>query len=342
MNNYYRKIIWSYVLFPFLMVLFLVISLEFTLNIYGSIKVMNSDFDPGTYINRDEVYTDDGNYYSVYKDGYGNTLYRVDYFFDKYGRRISHNPEDNTIADNHLLIFGGSYGFGDELFYEDTTTHYLDENLTDYNIYNYARRGYGMNNMYSQIKNSDLYNEVPEKSGYLVYVYIDHHVRRAIGDSSVLMGDGWAVGLPHYELVNNSLVEYGNMIERQPLTNIYRFISHSNIGRTFNINLPVDSTYQIQLAAELILQSKYEYLRNFPNGKFLVYLHPMREGWYTEEMIAMFNTMGIDYIYTEPFTNHSDKYIINVNDITLTHPNAEVNALVGQEIIDYINNQLSL
>ncbi|MDD5455184.1 MAG: hypothetical protein PHW62_06795, partial [Candidatus Ratteibacteria bacterium] len=108
----------------------------------------------------------------------GKIIYDVTYTTDGYGRRIT---KQKSKADSYVIYFGDSLIFGEGLDDEETLPYYFST-LTKSSVYNYGCSGYGPNMMLAQLSEKDLSSEIKEKKGIAVYLFIDNHIRRAIGD----------------------------------------------------------------------------------------------------------------------------------------------------------------
>jgi hypothetical protein len=254
---------------------------------------------------------------------------------DAYGRRVSQLADESRIHQKHLIFMGCSFTFGYGLDDEQTLPFLVNTQLSRtkpniYSTYNYAEGGYSTASMLDIIEHRDLNQEVQEQSGEMIYVYINDHIRRNIGDMGSMQG-GWANNLPYYFL-ENRVLKSGGLLGDRVLTNlIYQTIASTNTAKYFDTNLPVPSAEHVDLTIALIKQSKQIYESKF-NGDFYVLIHPLSTGgYYTNLLIEGLNASGINVI--EPMPLKADqKYTLFEN----FHPNSQLN----QELAEYLLTKL--
>lgn len=172
---------------------------------------------------------------SVKKDSLGHSVYDVVYEADEFGRRRL--PRRNG-ATRFVCLFGGSFIYGEGLQNENTLGYQLHESLESYNVYNYSCRGYGPNQMLAILENRDLRSEMAaEGNGIAVYLFLDRHVGRAIGDSyrQVRFPDN-----PYYVLENGEVRRQGVFGSRGMLLDCWcKLFYYSNTLSYLNIHYPL-------------------------------------------------------------------------------------------------------
>ena len=95
-----------------------------------------------------------------------------------------------------LLLFGGSFAFGEGVGQRETLAFYIGELAPGVRPYNYGFHGYGPPHLLARVEAGGLRQELEEPSGWLVYLLIDSHVNRAIG--SMVVYSGWSDTTPFY------------------------------------------------------------------------------------------------------------------------------------------------
>jgi len=183
----------------------------------------------------------------------GKTI--IDYVFntDNFNRRIT--PYLTQMNRNSfLLFFGGSYTWG--TVDDNMTIPWLvSECQSVFNTYNYAVGGYGTQHMLAKLQNYNLQDEVNEKNGYLIYIFIPQHVNRVIGD--LKCHNSFTKYHPYYYLDNDSLIRNKTFNDgRKYISFLYKLLWKSNIIKYFNIDLPRLSDNHIYLTYKIILESK--------------------------------------------------------------------------------------
>lgn len=73
----------------------------------------------------------------------GTLIWNHSFSTDQYGRRIINQKYFQN--NSHLILFGGSVAFGVGLEDNETLQYFLSENLTEYDLYNYAVWGHRLN-----------------------------------------------------------------------------------------------------------------------------------------------------------------------------------------------------
>jgi hypothetical protein len=134
-----------------------------------------------------------------------------------------------------------------------------------------------------------------------VYVFMDDHVRRAIGQMSWIGRGG--ENLPYYaaEGPDGKLVRRGLFRTGRPfLSALFRLAVKSAIIRHFSVNYPPRITdAHIEFVARMIAESRDEFKRKFASDAFYVLLFPEGDGFGSKEelissrLIPMLRAKGI-------------------------------------------------
>ncbi|MFM7021697.1 MAG: hypothetical protein ACKOXB_01870 [Flavobacteriales bacterium] len=205
----------------------------------------------------------------------GKEAMRCQYSVDSLSRRVTPAFYKNPADKKYAFFFGCSFTYGFMLNDDQSIPAALAKADTNFHSYNYALNGYGTQQLLSTLKMKNIRREIPEKEGVFIYPFIDHHVRRVIGDQYVMANFDWAKERPYYVLENDTLLLKGDFSAR-PLTNfIYRLLHKSYMLEYFGISFPLSAEEEgIALTAKIIDEAYKEYKSKFGNDNFYVLIFP--------------------------------------------------------------------
>jgi hypothetical protein len=261
----------------------------------------------------------------------GEVIYDVHYTFNENHIRVT--PDHDSTKQKYALFFGCSIGFG--LGLEDNQTlAYQVQQASDYNAYNYAYSGYGTNHMLARLQYQNLRKLTPAKetNGVGLYIYFSDHINRSIG--TMQRHTDWLHTAPLYEMHDGKLVRNKSFKAGRPIqSKIYETLYQSSIVKYFNLDFPLSiKERHLDLASEMVLESKKEYMRQFGNDQFYVVLYPT----YQEEdpenyakFLTFLKKKGIKYIDLRKNFDYKWSYAIHNLE---PHPGAEVNKLLGKRL----------
>jgi hypothetical protein len=260
----------------------------------------------------------------------GSLIYNVTYSTDQYGRR---NVNQKYIHNNsHILLFGGSFTFGEGLNDNETLQYMLGKGLPEYNIYNYGVYGYGPHQMLALLESERLLQEVKSSKGLAFYIYMWRHIQRSIGSTTEPQ-----YGAPFYYLDNTgTLQRKGSFISGRPVkTKIYRIFlkvkDKSNFLKLIGLHFPIKiSDKDIRLTYEIIAHSKKRYEEQF-NGTFYVLIHPSYMDENAEKLISLLETNNVDVL-----NYHIENYQVRRQYVIPGdgHPNAKLNIFLSEKLIN--------
>ena len=263
----------------------------------------------------------------------GTTIYDVVYSIDSYSRRMTpvSKPE---LRDKYLLFFGCSYTYGEGVQDDQTMPARVAVRATEYRPYNYAFHGHSPAQMLAKMESKTLKNEVKEKEGILIYIFIDDHVRRVIG--SMRIATDFGRKHPHYHLdARDQVVRKGNFMTGRPvLRRIYGLLAKSELMKFLKIDVPpVITNRHIHLTARLIEESYRLYKEQFPGGDFYVVIYPgSRNGI---QLAKELDGSGIKILDESKIFNPKElPYILSIEN---THPSA----LANNELANYLGRDLN-
>ncbi len=249
-----------------------------------------------------------------------DTVYHVRYTIDGLNRRTT--PDKDESKGKFALFFGGSVAYGYGIQDDETLPYQFQQKLKDYNAYNYANSGWGPQGMLARMEWRDLSEQVSEKDGLLVYVFLWSHIRRAIGDLITYSDWGWT--MPYYTMEDNKLVRKGNFANGRFFpSRIYELVYHSNIVKYFNLNFPIGtSRAHMELTVEIFLKSRELYQKTFGTERFVIIIHPGDWDFINDDDKKLFKEIlaerGLE------FYDYSDVVVLNheTSIIGDGHPNA--------------------
>ncbi len=180
--------------------------------------------------------------------------------------------DDPERRSKFAMMFGCSIVYGLGLNDNQTIPSRFGELATDYVPYNMALPGWGPAQMLLSIQRLPLTEEVSQREGIAVYVFWPGHIRRLTG--ALLCVARWTSDFPYYDLGEDDALMYrGSYRQNHPTrTKIYSWIvNHSQLlgGGGFDWPLRVHPE-DCKKTAVVILESKKEFLKRFPRGRFLV------------------------------------------------------------------------
>lgn len=91
--------------------------------------------------------------------------------------------QQNNSLNDKIIFIGGSFTFGDAINNEESVPYKLQEKFNKYNVKNFGVSAYGTYQSYLNLKNIYRNNE---NIKYVIYLFIEHHEIRNIGDASWL------------------------------------------------------------------------------------------------------------------------------------------------------------
>jgi hypothetical protein len=227
------------------------------------------------------------------------------------------------------LFFGGSFTFGEGLNDKETLPFFFSAVAPEYESYNYGFSGYGPQQMCELLRDSSFLHQIVQRKGVLVYVFVDDHVRRAIG--SLVTFNGWCRKCPNFVLQENGSVKReGNFSSGRPVTSVlYRLLGISNILRVSHFELPpVITADHMELAEALIAESRRRFLSLFPSSTFITLIYP--GSTLAPRLKPLLEKNKIAYLDYSSMTDlRQGPYVINAED---KHASARANSVIAQRL----------
>jgi hypothetical protein len=265
----------------------------------------------------------------------GKTIYDAVYSTDSQGRRNTYAAPP-PAKERFLAFFGCSFTFGEGLQDESSLPWLTAERAPAYRVYNYGFSGYGPQQMLSKIESGEFVKETPEPSGVIIYVFIPHHVRRAIG--SMRIAAKWGRSFPNY--VPNSelgVVRRGTFTSGRPfLSRCYALFANVDVLRFFGVDFPIKlRPRHFELTADIIRRARDEALAARPGVKFYVLLYPdsRKSEFDAKEFIPYLKRAGVDYIDFSGLVDLSAPGALIEGD---EHPSAKTNRRIAEALISLL------
>lgn len=262
-------------------------------------------------------------------------VYDVVYAIDQHGRRTTPIADDHT-GKEFALFFGGSNTFGQGVDQDETMPCCFSRFAPRFKSYNYGFPGYGPQAMLAKLRAGQTESEVGEKSGILIYTFIDHHIRRATG--SMFVHNCWGRRMPYYRVARDGrLVRDGNFTTGRPLVaSLYWLLGKSSICRYLRVNLPPRVTGRhIDLTCRIVKEAKAELERRFESRGFFVLFYP--GCLTTNEMVGRLEGIGavcLDYSSLTEYTK--GEYVVPIDG----HPSPLAHSAIAQRLTEDIRSCL--
>lgn len=185
-----------------------------------------------------------------------DVLPNVDYVLatQEFETLTSDNPNKKPI-----ILFGDSYVRGGGVSPEKTIS-YLLYKQTNRTIYNRAFWGWGIQHMLYQLQDENVRKVLPENPEYVIFVYEDSLMHRAINPVFVALAET----KPYltYDMKDGKLTQYKPL-----LPFLYKFYLFKSIKAKL---VDFDEEKEPIITKELFLESKKEIERYYPQAKFII------------------------------------------------------------------------
>lgn len=274
---------------------------------------------------------------SVFSHAYivnDSLIYKQYYRTDEFGRRITPEVWRDSTKNEFIMTTGCSFVFGYGLDENQTLTYYLDS-LSGSKTYNYGISGHGTQQTLALLQSRNLKEEIAETNGVLIHLFIDHHMVRLIGSRRLIKL--WAMHFPYYKLEDGKPVRHGSFwTGRHLLTRFYRAVSQCAILDLFDIDFPLRiSDDDFELFAAVLLESEREFLKQYPNGRFLVVIGPGSK--YADRATKALRKDNVSFLDLSTLLDPEEKrYQIHWTE---AHPNQNYYREVADTVYQFLNLQ---
>lgn len=255
--------------------------------------------------------------------------------FDEFRRRKNIIPYDKNKHEKFLALFGCSFTYGYGVNDNETLNHFINKHSKKTIAYNYAIGASGTNMMLEQIRQNDFRKQIPLQSdGDFIYVYIDSHIGRALG---FLHEGQWSLSSPKYEWQNGSMVRKGSIEETEPIRqsfiSLIRFLYQK---LNIHLNFPPVNDSHYQYICDLTGESKKEWNKTYPNGRFIFYSHPTASDM-PQSFVNCLTEKGVQYVRGKAGVEPKADLPLQIKyDL---HPNSHANELIAKEILSLLEEQ---
>jgi hypothetical protein len=234
----------------------------------------------------------------------GETIYDVSYEIDQFGRRVT-PMSDQGHRPKFLLFFGCSLTYGEGVKSNETLPYYVGVFSTQYMPYNYGFHGLGPFDVLAKLETTDFTKEIKEKSGLVIYTFIDHHIERTFCPLSTF---NWLRNQVYYDIP-----KVGHLIRKESFSSqfpfrmfIYNILSRSKLLKILKIDFPPRITKKhIENTARAIEEMDYYVKKRLPQSMFYVLFFPGQR--YSDQLIPYLREKNIHYLnYSTLFDAHHD------------------------------------
>jgi hypothetical protein len=258
-------------------------------------------------------------------------MYNID---DKY-RRVTTSKEKSNNEKNFLIMAGCSYTFGSGLNDEQTLASIVNLKSKKFEAYNYGMRGASPGDILLRL-NSIKPQDLPQKTGAVIYIYIDDHMARLTYDPNII--GTWGAKSGYYKYDDGPVEYLGTYEETFPIkTLFYKLLFSTNTVRyffmaTFN-SVKIQDFDKLTTAIEQMQKVSFEKLHA---ENFYVLIYPAT---YSARILAqrleMKKIKYLDYSNWNMFLLSSGQSVIQYDG----HPSYESNLILGQSISETLDKQ---
>ncbi len=261
------------------------------------------------------------------------------YTSDSKGRRISIKDEYN--ASKHAIFFGGSFLFGNGLSNDQTLPSCFQFTSNHkFKAYNYGQSGHCASHMLIKLKNPVLFDDIKEKNGCAIYIFIKGHLKRSSGYYTYIKHYPWypifgfekdLLTGPHYWLSGEH--KYKTHLKLRQLAEKYSYtgsyLTNNILDTCLNFQQQIDSNIQI------ITNSKTNYNQIFPDNPLIVVNWP-RSGIFGDlksYFESKLEEKDIYFFTPQPLSNSTKSKVHEFDD----HPSRFEVQWVSKQLHEYID-----
>ncbi|MEK7355418.1 MAG: hypothetical protein AAB250_03165 [Bdellovibrionota bacterium] len=261
------------------------------------------------------------------RDPAGSVLYDIEYEFDDFGHRRGPARDSAEVFD---LFLGCSFTFGTGLRDSETLPAAFARLHPDRHVYNFAMAGYGPSDLLARARAQNPSTIVREGAGRIFYVFIDDHVRRALGSFAWLGFDG--ENKPAFEVDGGgALVLRGDFGTTRPVLHWFaKRYFHSTFGKFWPIDFPETySNEELRHFVSIVGELKATYVKALPRSPFYFVFYP-GETEFADRLMPELRAQGIDVLGPfPPFSTEDGQPVRQYDDF---HPSAHANELLARLI----------
>ncbi len=225
----------------------------------------------------------------------GETIYDVRYRIDEHGLRVVPLPPA-APRPRFVVLLGGSFTYGEGLPAEHSLAAQLARRAPQLRPYTLAFHGYGPLELLSRLAFDDLSGFVAEPEGDFVFLFIDAHVARVVGN---LQSHGWMRRWQTWvEDDGGRLVHVADRRDAWPFKVwLFDLLRHSRLLRLTGFDLPPGvRPRDLRKTAQAFRQMREQSLRQRPASRFWLVLFPgSRLGMPVAERLGDTDIRILDY-----------------------------------------------
>ena len=266
------------------------------------------------------------------------SFHDVVYDFDSHGfRKIPSQENSLKGRDQYLVVLGASIDLGYGLGADMVVANLLAEKLSNYHVYNFSTRGWGVQNYLAAVNKLNIRDLVTEKKGFvLVSLIVDHEIgylQRFFGSSSI--DADWYRTISSYGKKDGSTFEFEGLYPQvHPFKYfLYTNLQKSQILRFFNLSLPSYGAEDYKAFAEFLAQLDRRIREILPNSKVFFVNHPFSDDESSTQLLKATSTFPeLRLIDLNGMVGDEE---IGARSIKAyyPHPNAETNKEIASEIV---------
>lgn len=238
------------------------------------------------------VYAVDSRVLHIKTPANGINGYKAFFNINKVGQRIL---PATTLKPNHLIVAGDSNVFGIGVRDEESLPYLLSQKHPSYHAYNFGHPGGGPHNTFARFEKTDWHSQIEEKDGRMIYIFSPAWMLERVAVTKNYLS--WDKGnSPWYELESGKLVYRGILKDRiqTKILNFIRLIDYFEwVG-----DLPKFNNDHMKLVAKLLEETKRQYLKMFPKGKFTVVVsnYVFWDQALSDELISLLKAVQVDVV----------------------------------------------
>lgn len=264
----------------------------------------------------------------------GEVVYDMTYAFDAHSRRVVPVAGQDE-RERFIALFGGSFAFGEGVNDDETLAYHLAVRAPAHSVYNFGYSGYGPQHALVQLSDPGVAEEIPQRPGIGLYLFIPSHVRRAVGSMRVVTT--WGRHFPCFELDDDgALVHLGSFKNARPgRTPLYGLVSREQILRFFEADVPLRVTEaHLELTARILSKARDAFVERFgPESRFYILLYPAHpsDEFGARRILGALEREDLDVLSLLEVLDLEDEGLLIPHDL---HPAPEAHARVAAAIVE--------
>jgi hypothetical protein len=163
-------------------------------------------------------------------------VYEAEYTIDGNSRRMTPCDSPET-RDSVAAFFGCSFTFGRGVQDDETFPARFAAHCPAYLPLNYGYNGYGPQQAWLLLNRLGALNELPSKKGAVVFTFIDNHLDRLVGATSIL--SVWGYPMPWLTIENGAIHWAGTFNDRMTIQSLWaRYAEQTHLVKFVENHMP--------------------------------------------------------------------------------------------------------